>query len=124
MHEATSNPLIVFLAPALSSNALRVKIVLLLRLFRPWKEESARAPILEAILVRAVVQIQPGLDCACQASNTQLLGVGEAAMAPAVRAGTHHFGPDSPEFCPMVTIVFLVIWFIELRYFLVARTLS
>ena len=59
------DPLVVLLAASLACDALSVRVVLLLRLLWPRKEESASAAILQAVLGRTSLQVEAGLYDPC-----------------------------------------------------------
>ena len=69
------DPLIVLGEQPLQSDAVGVLIVLLVGLLRPWKEKAARAAVLQAIRWRAAVQVELGLDSACQCCDAKALEV-------------------------------------------------
>ena len=82
---------------------------LLLGLMRPRKEESAAAPVLKAVLVRAGVQVQPRLHGPRQSRNAQLRNVMIATPAGSLDIRTGHLCRDPPDLSTLVNVVLLVL---------------
>jgi len=64
--------LIIFLAAALTSNAVHVSIELLVGHLRPGEEEPAGRTVLQAILGGALVEVQLSLDDPRQACDAKM----------------------------------------------------
>ena len=106
------DPLIVLYERSRQSDAIRILVVLLVRLAWPWKEKATRTAVLKTIRGRAAVQIKFGLDCTRQSSDTKAFNIVSTPRhiicESAVNVWPHHLRCYTANLELMIKMVFLI----------------
>ena len=97
--------LVVWRVAALQGNAVRVLVVLLLRLLLPREEEAAGGPLMETVQCSAGMYVQLRLNGPEQEGPEQILSLTARVFG---RQWPHEFGKDPSSLRAVVDIVFHV----------------